>query len=303
MEVLSVSNWIEPSAPPIPAAVGAASRATEAGSVVVPPVESSSPIVTGFGVPAKGKRVRNPVSGLETIIGDDERVAITDTSTDPWRRICQLDLTGPLGTFKGTGWFAGPATVITAGHCVHYAPFFNGWADKITVAPGRHGDDRPFGEAVALRLSTLNVWADTQDADWDIGCVHLDEPLGHATGAFTRSVLAELDLDMRMVNVAGYPTDKDLAKVMYHHANRILKVTDRRVYYEIDTVSGQSGAPVWIQDDPAAESICIAIHAYGIPGTPLDLHITANSAPRIDQKVAEIIDSWVNADNARLGLA
>jgi glutamyl endopeptidase len=272
MEVFSVTNVM----PPGP----------EAGALPQRPAIGGRRALTG-------QTRRNTVTGLETIIGTDERVAITEADQDPWRRICQLDLEGPMGVFKGTGWFAGPSTVITAGHCVHYATFFGGWAQKITVTPGRHRDKMPFGRAVSTRFSTLNLWRDGQAADWDIGCIHLDTPLGDQTGVFATGVLSDEDLTARVLNIAGYPTDKDLAKVMYHHANQVLHLSERRIFYEIDTVSGQSGAPVWVQDTEAAAPLCVGIHAYGVPGTPQDLHITANSAPRIDAQVAAIIGAWV----------
>ncbi|MFT4152079.1 MAG: trypsin-like peptidase domain-containing protein [Paracoccaceae bacterium] len=260
-------------------------------------------LVRGFAPPRAGVRARNPVTGLETIIGDDERLAVPDASADPWRRICQLDLKGRLGNFKGTGWFAGPATVITAGHCVHYPQFFDGWAEEITVSPGRTGDSFPLGRARSGWFSTVDVWRDGQNADFDMAAIHLDEPLGNAAGIFPCRVLDDPALIGRMVNISGYPTDRDLARVQYHHANRIMAVTARRLFYDIDTVSGQSGAPVWVQDDPAAAPACVGIHAYGVPGTPLDLHILANSAPRFDAEVLAVIGAWVARDNARLGLA
>ncbi|SNR44887.1 V8-like Glu-specific endopeptidase [Paracoccus sediminis] len=237
------------------------------------------------------------------MIGPDERQRIPDARADPWRRICQLDLKGPQGTFKGTGWLAGPATVVTAGHCVHFAPFFDGWADRIAVAAGRSGDDLPFGSIESDHFSTLNLWIDGQTADYDIAAVHLSEPLGLRTGSFPMDARADADLVGRLVNVSGYPTDKELATVQYHHANRVMQVTPRRLFYEIDTVSGQSGAPVWIQDGPGGPPVCVGLHAYGIPGTPIDLHITANSAPRFDDAVLAILRDWVRADCDRLGLA
>lgn len=295
MEVFSVSNFASDPEPPVAeideTAPGPLQLAQEAGMVE----ETGARVV--------GARVKNPVTGLETVIGDDERLPVVASDRDPWRRICQLDLIGPSSTFKGTGWFAGPATVLTAGHCVHYAPFFGGWANEIVVGPGRHRETFPFGTVRSKRFSTLNVWVDGQAADWDIGCIHLDAPLGTTAGKFALANLGDADLEGKLVTVSGYPTDKDQAKVQYCHANRVLKATERRIFYEIDTVSGQSGAPVFLEDvTDGGDPVCVAIHAYGVPGTPIDLHITANSAPRIDAKVAALIAAWVKADNARLGL-
>lgn len=298
MDLFSISNRaFDAPAPeiPVPAPV-------EAGQIA--PGASHGPIpATGFCPPRRGPRARNPVTGLETVIGQDDRQRVPDAAADPWKRICQLDLIGPRGTFKGTGWLAGPATVITAGHCVHYPAFFGGWADRIVVAAGRTGDSFPFGKVESAHFSTLNVWIDGQAADHDIAAIHLSEPLGNRTGIFPVQQRDDADLVGRMVNVSGYPTDKELARAQYHHANRIMAVTPRRLFYEIDTVTGQSGAPVWAQDTAESPPVCVGLHAYGVPGTPIDLHITANSAPRFDNAVLGILRDWVQADCDRLGLA
>lgn len=298
MDLFSISNRaFDAPAPeiPVPAPV-------EAGQIAPSALHGPIP-ATGFRPPRPGPRARNPVTGLETVIGQDDRQRVPDAAADPWKRICQLDLIGPRGTFKGTGWLAGPATVITAGHCVHYPAFFGGWADRIVVAAGRTGDSFPFGKVESAHFSTLNVWIDGQAADHDIAAIHLSEPLGNQTGIFPVQQRDDADLVGRMVNVSGYPTDKELARAQYHHANRIMAVTPRRLFYEIDTVTGQSGAPVWAQDTAESPPVCVGLHAYGVPGTPIDLHITANSAPRFDNAVLGILRDWVQADCDRLGLA
>lgn len=232
----------------------------------------------------------------ETVIGDDDRTKVPDASADPWRRICQLKMEGPRGAFFGTGWFAGARTVITAGHCVHYKPFFRGWAEKITVTPGRNGDEMPMGQAVSTRFSTLDTWLARRDKDFDIGCIHLDEPLGDVAGILPFASLPDDDLAQRFVNIAGYPTDLDRATVQYHHGSSIGALTTQRLFYEADTVSGQSGAPVFILENGAP--VVIGIHAYGTPGTPREMGLLANSAPRLTADVFAMIEAWVAQDDA-----
>lgn len=321
MTLVSVSNKPFEMPSPVAAPVPAAPVAPIEAGVIATPVaaprggnrpntvtlgrDDAGPVpVAGFGPIPPGPRARNAARGLETLIGDDDRQPVPDASGDPWKRICQLDLIGPadIPLYKGTGWLAGPATVITAGHCVHYPPFFGGWVERIVVAAGRSGDSFPFGAVEATHFSTLNVWIDGQDADHDIAAIHLSEPLGDRTGIFPVVQMADADLVGRLVNVSGYPVDKDMATTQYHHANRIQAATTRRLFYEIDTVRGQSGAPVWAQDTPDSPPVCVGIHAYGVPGTPITLNITANSAPRFDDAVLEILRGWVRADCDRLGL-
>ena len=240
---------------------------------------------------------------LETVIGDDDRQEVPDAGADPWRRICQLDLKGPRGDFIGTGWFAGPATVITAGHCVHYKALFRGWAEEIIVSPGRHGDTRPISTATSHRFSVPQIWRDTKDKDFDIGCIHLDTALGDQAGIFAFASLPDTELRNQRINVAGYPFDLGDGHVQFHHASSIGAMTPRRIFYEADTVRGQSGAPVFMVDAPGAEPVVVAVHAYGTPGTPAELNLVANSAPRLRPEMFDLISRWVAEDNARLGLA
>jgi glutamyl endopeptidase len=244
-----------------------------------------------------------PISSpLESVIGIDQRVRVLDTDLAPWRMICALRMRGRSGgTTIGTGWLIGPRTVLTAGHCVYSTRFFGGWADTIEVIPGLNGpgtDDaaRPYGSVTSRRFSSVERWTVNEDADFDIGCIHLDQPLGEKVGWFAIGVLPADELTGYLVNISGYPADRGQGNEQYHAANRVLRCTDRRVFYEVDTFGGQSGAPVWIHTGPGEPPLAVAVHAYGIGGTPSTLGITANSAPRIIPEVFETLVSWIEQD-------
>jgi glutamyl endopeptidase len=83
----------------------------------------------------------------------------------------------------------------------------------------------------------------------------------------------------------------------WFHANRVLSVAERRIFYDVQTMGGQSGSPVWLHENEGAPPIVVGLHAYGTGGTPFDLGIIANSAPRIIPEVFEQIEAWVKADN------
>ncbi len=235
---------------------------------------------------------------LESVIGLDDRQRVLETELHPWRMICALRLIGPGGGGAiGTGWMAGPQTIVTAGHCVHHQGFFGGWAERIEISAGRDEDDFPFATAVATRFSSLDRWVNDADPDFDIGCIHLDEPLGEQTGFFGFATIPPSDLESHLVNISGYPADRGGGRQQYFHANRVLHVTERRVFYDIDTFGGQSGAPVWIHEKTDGPPVVVAIHAYGTGGTPFSLGITANSAPRIIPEVFDQITDWISTDN------
>ncbi|BEL06972.1 hypothetical protein Q0Z83_051630 [Actinoplanes sichuanensis] len=240
---------------------------------------------------------------FESVIGRDERVRILDTDLTPWRMICSLQMRGPTGSGAiGTGWFVGPRTVLTAGHCVFSDFFFGGWASTIDVIPGRNGfgppaESEPFGRVTSTGFSTVDRWQSTEDPDFDIGCIHLDEPLGATVGWFPVGVRTAEQLEGFLVNVSGYPADRGDGAAQFHGHNRILRVGERRVFYEVDTFGGQSGAPVWIyENDDVTKPVAVGVHAYGTGGTPASLGITANSAPRITPELLALVTEWVAQD-------
>lgn len=249
-------------------------------------------VVKGRGEPLRLRRA----SALESIIGPvDERVRILDTEFAPWRMICALRMRGSNGhNVIGTGWFAGPRTIITAGHCVYSEHFFGGWAETIEAIPGRNGVDRPFGSLHSTRFSSVDRWIDQEDPDFDIGCIHLDAPAPPELGWFSVAALPASELERYLVNVAGYPADRGNGAELYHHRNRVLHVSSRRVFYDVDTYGAQSGAPVWLHESENSPPIVIGIHAYGTGASPPGL--VANSAPRIIPEVLAQIRTWVQAD-------
>jgi glutamyl endopeptidase len=249
-------------------------------------------------VKGKGEPIAVAAShgGLESIIGPtDDRIRILDTDLFPWRMICALRMRGASGAGAiGTGWLVGPKTVITAGHCVYSSHFFGGWASSIDVSAGRNGSEYPYGTVVSQRFSSVDLWVNSENPDFDIGCIHLDDPIGDKVGWFAVGAIAPGELEGYKVNVSGYPGDRGRGTEQYHHNNRVLRVSERRLFYDVDTFGGQSGAPVWIHERDDAPPIAVGIHAYGVGGSPGGLE--ANSAPRIIPEVLEQIRVWVEED-------
>jgi glutamyl endopeptidase len=239
--------------------------------------------------------------GLETVLGSDERVRISETDKLPWRMIAALSLIPQpplLSSFIGTGWFIGPKTLLTAGHCVYSKTDFGGWIGSIKVSPGRNGDKFPFKTYTATRFSALTVWQESADPDFDIGCIHLDQAVGQDVGYFKVASRSDADLENSLLNVSGYPADRGNGTQQYFHVNRVLLTAARRIYYDIDTYGGQSGSPVWYQAGRNDPPLAVAVHAYGVGGTAASLGITANSGPRLIPEVVSTIKEWLAADSS-----
>lgn len=233
---------------------------------------------------------------LESVIGLDERTRIVSTENLPWKLVCALEIDAPNGSFVGTGWFAGPRTLVTAGHCVFDATQMGGWAREIRVTPGRDRERAPFGVVVSCRFTTVNKWLESQDPDFDIGAIHLDAPVFGEGDVFGVESLPDVELRDYLVNVSGYPFNPGGGQELWWARNRISEVTARRIFYDIDTSGGQSGAPVYILEMETARPRVVGIHAYGEGGTPASIPLRVNSAPRIIPEVVERIQEWLDQD-------
>lgn len=233
----------------------------------------------------------------ETVFDIDDRIRVLDSETLPWRMICSLEIRGTVGGGIGTGWFAGPKTIITAGHCVFH-PNLGGWAKEIKIAPGRYGSEFPFPNdattqkpLVSQKFEALKGWTDDLNTDFDYAVIHLNQPIGNETGWFSIAVQDDATLKGLLVNVAGYPGDRDFGRYQYFASSKIDKILANRFFYEADTYGGQSGGPVWFQDDND-QPVVIGIHSYGRGGD-----FTLNSATRINADVFQVLKSWIDADN------
>jgi len=223
-----------------------------------------------------------------TVNGEDNRVQIADTGSYLWPTIASLLITAADDSmWIGTGWFIGPKTLITAGHCVFIknsgTPGQDGWVKQITVVPGRNGSDSPFGQVTSSDFHAVTGWTEDGSEEYDYSAIILSTDLGNQTGWFGFGTYADDDLISAMANIAGYPGDKPDGSLWYD-AHQIDSVKPKKVYYDIDTMGGQSGSGVWREIE--GSRYAVAIDAYG--GT------STNSGTRIDDAVYQNMLDWKN---------
>lgn len=219
----------------------------------------------------------------ESVCGRDDRVKITRITSIPWRMICKLIITKANGGKSGcTGWFIGPRTVMTAGHCV-YSHSNGGWARKIEVIPGLNGITKPYGSQVGTSFRSVTGWTKNMKSTHDYGCIILpNDTLGRRVGWFGFASLSNSSLKNLLANNSGYPGDKPFG-TQWYNAGRISKVEARRLHYMLDTFGGQSGSPTWRLRNGKRHAI--GIHAYG--GCP-------NKSTRIIKPVFDNMKKWKN---------
>ena len=218
-----------------------------------------SPPVTGT-VPA------DRFDSLESIIDADTRTQVTNTSAEPWKKIVNLDIDfdGDLFPEAGcTGSMIGPKLVLTAGHCV-YDPETLDWASYVWVTPGQNGLTMPYGwqRVGAASLRSSNGWVLSGNPNFDWGAIVLpDKTLYNQTGAFALGVADDLYLTGAGVNIAGYPGDKTYG-TMWAASGPVTAFTSTMISHEVDTIAGQSGAPVWASE--GSNRYIVGVHAYGV---------------------------------------
>lgn len=220
---------------------------------------------------------------LESVCGTDGRKRITTTTRFPFKAIALLRITFPNGQqVRGTGWFIGPKTLMTSGHCV-YSHNAGGWAKKVEVIPAINGNTRPYGSQFSYSYCSVKGWTKNRNSDYDYAAIFLpNAQLSKQTGWFGFANYSASTLRSLTVNNSGYPADKPFG-TQHYNAGRITRVNDRKIEYMLDTYGGQSGSPVWRYIN--GKRYAVGIHGYG--GCP-------NKAIRINEGVYNNMLKWKN---------
>ena len=239
------------------------------------------------GLPDIGEASFGPTPALEVVLGIDDRTQIMGTSAYPWRVHASLLITAADNSqWIGTGWFIGPHTLITAGHCVFIknsgVPGRDGWVKKITVMPGRNGSVLPYGSVISMSFRSVVGWTDERRPELRLR----RDPDPDAPWATRRagSASASGRTPSWSLRRATSPDTRETSRPAPSgtHARKIVSVNSRKVFYDIDTAGGQSGSAVYRIINGARYGI--AIHAYG--------GATANSGTRIVTPVRNNMLLW-----------
>jgi glutamyl endopeptidase len=222
-------------------------------------------------------------TSTRSIIGADGRTRVNPTTAYPNRAIAYLVI--EFGTTSGTctGWFIGPNTVATAGHCI-YDTATNRWASKITVYAGRNGSIAVATTSAKYWMSVTG-WVISENWEYDYGVIKTTNNTGNTVGWFGFRWQSSNTFAGNYI-IRGYPGDKARGTMwtMNGAVTTRSNLNPRKLWYTIDTAGGQSGSPVYATYN---EECCygIAVHAYGLSSG-------YNSGTRITKDVYNNLLMW-----------
>ena len=195
-----------------------------------------------------------------SIIGNDSRVKINNTRQYPYRAIALIT----FAAGRCTGWLIDSNTVATAGHCV--APG-NGRGfyprSSYRISAGANGAARPYGSCTAKELWSNPNWVNKGLDTFDYAAIVLNCNVGNTVGWFGFFSQAASLLNHPTI-ISGYPGDKPLTQ--WRSTDKVRVSQAQRLFYQNDTLGGQSGAPVW--ENRPNGPFGSAIHAYGTYSGP-----------------------------------
>jgi len=224
-----------------------------------------------------------------SVIGPDNRFQVTATTSYPFSATVLILRNGALHC---TGWMISKDTMLTAGHCVHTGGSGGSWYSGLTFRPGSNGGTAPFGTLTSRGTWALNGWLNSGSSDYDAAIIKLSSPVGSSTGWFGMW-WQTASLDSTFTRVSGYPGDKPSTQWMSYDSVRASQTY--RIFYDNDTIGGESGSPVWLYRGSTAPycangPCAMAIHTNGIGS----LSSTHNSGTRITQAKFSTFMSIVN---------
>lgn len=234
------------------------------------------------------------------IIGPrDDRVQINDTREYPWRAICLLVMSKGGRLAQGTGWFAGPNSVVTAAHNLFDNEVLGaGWVDSVQVSPAINGENNPWKSETVQRpgMAVSSAWRARagNKSDFDFAVIKLSQALGQQTGWFTLTPWDDAQLSGKQFNVVGYPGPGQAQPnaisipkfTLWGIAGLITNTTPFTLHYQMDTTGGESGSPVFARNEsnPDGTMIGVGIHTQGQGGQ--------NQATRITNEVIQEIKNF-----------
>lgn len=220
----------------------------------------------------------------ESIIGDDTRKKVNDTSVFPYSACVRIECTYADGSaYWGSGNVIGRYCILTAAHLVYNGN--NEYPTKIVVKPSFNGTTyNTVYEYNVVRSLIYPGYVEAYDANYDdikydMAILCVDNPVGDVTGTFGYSTDVSVG---ELLTLTGYPGDK-IDRGLYTDTKTAFSVTDTNLFYTLDTYGGQSGSGVY-----NSSNCIVAVHTNG--------GVTYNLGVRINSDKKAWIDKYNNSN-------
>jgi protease YdgD len=204
--------------------------------------------------------------------GNDDRVIIDPATGAPWSMIGFVD----LSQSSCTGTLIGPATVLTAAHCIandgvidtppveFLAGFSNGTSITRSAVTGFHVPAR---------------WLDGEQDGTDFAFLYLADPIGDDVGWMQVGPFTQAELSAYQAGngpdilQAGYSYDQQGVLTGNLDCPFIDLGPQNQLIHECDTLQGDSGSPLFIAADGGYRIVGVESHTESQPREPFDLNV------------------------------
>lgn len=222
------------------------------------------------------------------------KVLITDTSQQPFNKICHLRVHRKRALKKNkwydsTGFFIARNVILTAAHNIHSQRFTK--VDSIEINIGQYEDEQlyPAIKLKGLYMCSKSIFTPREyklSQKWtkrilnDYGVIIIpDKYIPKDFEWQNEFQLNKNDQSDGLMQISGYPANREKGyngKKMYHQQKDIV-IKNANVYkHSFDTEGGNSGSPVWDNTNTVA-----GIHTFKRSGTLLD------------EKALKNINKWI----------
>jgi V8-like Glu-specific endopeptidase len=199
-------------------------------------------------MPGAMPAVETPGAQLKDIIERDDRGRVPDAKIAPYASIGLIHAFRGSERFArtiGTGWLVTNTRIVTAAHVVFGKFQLDGQASRVHVWLGydRFKDGNP--AIISSKIRVHPTYVETGDRRFDVATIDFNTSLVTRTDFPKTGGMESGDLSGQPVEIAGYPSDKG-GFDMYTATGTVAATEPQRIFYDADTMKGQSGAPVWI---------------------------------------------------------
>ncbi len=223
-----------------------------------------------------------------SVIGEDNRIAVLNTTEFPASAVVQLTLENQSGQLTScSGAMIAADMVLTTAHCLVQGK--TPWS-KITVFPARSIATLPFGKCGAKEVFVMEEWRSSaplaERLGANLGAIRLDCDVGNLTGWFGLSIGDQLEPGSQ-IRILSYPGDKSPSGRQWESPGEVQGTKDGLLLYDAFTSGGASGGPILGADGKAI----FAVHAYGASGD-----ISYRSGIALTPDKIRLIKEWIERD-------